>query len=45
MPLVINGTAIPPGTRITLDLPVAQLHTHTPVNMPVQVIRGKRDGP
>ena len=44
-PLVINGTSVPPGARATVDLPVAQLHTHTPVNMPVQVIRGKRDGP
>jgi hypothetical protein len=44
-PFVINGQRVPPGTRATVDLPVAQLHTHTPVNMPVQVIRGRRDGP
>ena len=44
-PLVINGTTIRPGSRVTLDIPVAQLHTHTPVNMPVQVVRGHREGP
>ncbi|HKJ71886.1 MAG TPA: succinylglutamate desuccinylase/aspartoacylase family protein [Gammaproteobacteria bacterium] len=44
-PFIINGQRIPPGSRTTVDLPVAQLHTHTPVNMPVQVVRGRRDGP
>ncbi|MFB6261113.1 MAG: succinylglutamate desuccinylase/aspartoacylase family protein [Thiohalorhabdaceae bacterium] len=44
-PFVINGQRIPPGSRTTVDLPVAQLHTHIPVNMPVQVVRGRRDGP
>ncbi|MEF8792517.1 succinylglutamate desuccinylase/aspartoacylase family protein [Thiohalorhabdus sp.] len=44
-PFVINGQLIPPGTRTTVDLPVAQMHTHTPVNMPVQVLRGRGDGP
>ncbi|MFP4560430.1 MAG: succinylglutamate desuccinylase/aspartoacylase family protein [Thiohalorhabdus sp.] len=44
-PFTIHGQAIRPGTRTTVDLPVAQLHTHTPVNMPVQVVRGRGDGP
>lgn len=43
--LIINNIHIKPGQRVTIDLPVAQLYTHTPVNMPVQVIRGKRTGP
>jgi predicted deacylase len=41
----IHGAEIPPGTRLTLDLPVAKLYTHTPVAMPIHVIHGKRDGP
>lgn len=43
--LVIGGTPIPPGTRQTVDLPVARLYTHTEMTMPVHVIRGKQDGP
>lgn len=44
-PITINGTTIKPGTRTTVDLPVGKLYTHTPVNMPVHVIVGKRAGP
>ncbi len=43
--LVIGGVSIVPGSRQSIDLPVAQLHTHTPLTMPVQIIRGKQDGP
>ena len=43
--LIIGGTPIPPGTRQTVDLPVARLYTHTEMSMPVHVIRGKREGP
>ena len=42
---MIGGTPIPPGTRQTIDLPVARLYTHTEMSMPVHVIRGKREGP
>jgi hypothetical protein len=41
----INGTSIAPGTRATIDLRLPQLYTHAPMNMPVQVVRGRRDGP
>ena len=41
----INGTDVEPGQRLTIDIPVARLHTHTPVNMPVHIIRSKRPGP
>lgn len=44
-PLVVNGQSIPPGSRATLELPVPLLYTHTPVTMPVHIVRGKRDGP
>jgi len=43
--LLIGGESIPPGTRATIELPVPQLYTHTPLTMPVQVVRGRRDGP
>jgi predicted deacylase len=41
----IGKTVVPPGSRMTLDVPVTRLHTHTPITMPVHVINGKRDGP
>jgi predicted deacylase len=43
--LVIGGQTIQPGSRVSIDLPVALLHTQTPLSMPVQVRRGKKDGP
>lgn len=41
----IAGEVIKPGTRVMLNLPIPQLYTHTPMEMPVHVVRGKRDGP
>lgn len=43
--LEIGGQTIGPGTRTTLDLPVADLYTHAKLTMPVNVIRGRRSGP
>ncbi len=43
--LRIAGTDIKPGERITLEFPVPSLYTHTQLEMPVQVIRGKKPGP
>ena len=44
-PFSIAGTAVAPGARATIDLPVAQLYTHTPLTMPLQVLHGRREGP
>lgn len=44
-PLVINGVAVKPGSRVTLELPLPQLYTDTSLTMPVHVIRGRREGP
>ncbi|MDH3452250.1 MAG: succinylglutamate desuccinylase/aspartoacylase family protein, partial [Gammaproteobacteria bacterium] len=44
-PLAIGGVVVAPGERVTLELPVPQLYTHTPMTMPFHVVRGKRDGP
>lgn len=44
-PLTINGIAFAPGTRTTVELPVGRLYTHTPMTMPVHVVKGKKSGP
>lgn len=44
-PLSINGTMVHPGSRLTIDLPVGKLYTHTPMSMPVHVIHGTTPGP
>jgi predicted deacylase len=44
-PLVINGAIIQPGTRVTIDLPAGRLYTHTPMNVPIHVVSGKKSGP
>jgi hypothetical protein len=36
---------VEPGTRKTVELAVANLYTHTHLNMPVHVVNGRRDGP
>ena len=41
----INGQQILPGMRMTIDLPVPKLYTHTDTRMPVHVVCGKNDGP
>lgn len=44
-PFSINGTTIKPGTRVTIDVAVPKLYTHTETIMPVHVIRGRKAGP
>jgi len=43
--LVIGGVKIKPGENVMIDIPLPQLYTHTPMTLPVHVIRGKRRGP
>ena len=43
--LRINGENVIPGSSVTLELPLPELYTRTPMTMPVQVRRGKRPGP
>ena len=43
--LSIAGTDIGAGRRLTVNIPVARLYTHTEMTMPVHVLRGKKDGP
>ena len=43
--VTVGGETVQPGTRRIVDLPVADLYTHTSLNMPVQIINGRRAGP
>lgn len=44
-PLVLNGTEVPPGTRMTVRVPVARRYTAGEVHLPVSVIHGRKPGP
>ncbi len=41
----LGGEQIAPGEHRLVDLPVAKLSIHTPIDLPVHVIHGRRDGP
>jgi len=41
----INGKSIPPGKSTQINLNVAKLPTHTMIDLPVYIFRGKQDGP
>ena len=41
----IGDVKVAPGSRATVNLPVARLYTHTSMDMPVHVINGRRQGP
>ena len=41
----IGGTVVLPGERKLIALPVSKLSNHTPMTLPVQVLRGDRPGP
>ncbi|MGD8785240.1 MAG: succinylglutamate desuccinylase/aspartoacylase family protein [Thioalkalispiraceae bacterium] len=44
-PITIGDTVIEPGTRTTVQIPIAYLYTRTPMDMPIHIIHGKKDGP
>jgi predicted deacylase len=44
-PITIGDSVIKPGSRVTVNLPVADLYTSTSLHMPVQVICGRKAGP
>ncbi len=44
-PITINGEVIKPATRCVIDLDLPGFYTHTPIPMPVHIIRGREDGP
>lgn len=44
-PITIGDVSVNAGERKTIDLPIARLYSHNAMNMPVQVIHGKKEGP
>ena len=42
---VIGGRSIPTRSRELIELPLPPLYTHTPLTLPVTVVRGAKDGP
>jgi hypothetical protein len=44
-PVLIGGVTISPGERVTIEIPVADLYTHTSLTMPVHVLHGRHPGP
>ncbi len=43
--ITVGGVEVKPGTRITVNLPVADLYTATSLYMPLKVICGRQAGP
>ena len=44
-PFTIGDHSVAPGTRATIELPVTVMSDHTPVNLSVHVIHGRKPGP
>jgi predicted deacylase len=40
----IDGTRVGAGENAVVELPIAGLYSHAPMNLPLQVVCGKRDG-
>jgi len=43
--IVINGKKILPGQKVQIDISISRLPTHTLIELPVFVFRGKKEGP
>jgi hypothetical protein len=43
--VTIGDTTVTPGKRATINLPVGDLYTATPLSMPVHVVCGRTEGP
>ena len=41
----IGGISIAPGERQNVSLPLSVMSNHTPINLPIHVAHGKREGP
>lgn len=42
---LIGRLKVAAGDTVTVELPMASLYSHAPMTLPVQVVRGRRDGP
>lgn len=43
--ITFNGKVIAPGERRYVDLRIAKLPTHTPIDLPIYISRARQDGP
>ncbi len=43
--VTVGGVSVNPGERATVDLPFADLYTHTELSLPVHVVNGQSEGP
>lgn len=41
----IGGVSVKPGERVSVDIPLAAMYTHTNVELTVHVVNGRRPGP
>lgn len=41
----IANYRVEPGSRIQFNMPAAQLYTNTPLELPVEIVHGRRSGP
>ena len=41
----IGDVSVSPGDSVIIDVPMGSLYTHAPMSLPVQVVRGRREGP
>lgn len=41
----IGNQSVSPRSRTLIELPLPSLYTHTPLSLPVHVVRGRADGP
>lgn len=44
-PFTLGGTEVVAGERVTINLPMARLYTHTKITLPVHVVHGRQAGP
>jgi predicted deacylase len=42
--IVVGGNRVRAGSRALIELRIAELSTHTPIELPVQVLHGRREG-
>ena len=43
--LTLGGVTVEPGQHRSIEIPLPELYSHSPVSMPMYVINGKSDGP
>lgn len=44
-PFELAGMRVAPGTRAQIEVPIAKLYTHAPLDIPVEVVHGRQNGP